>query len=80
MGQEVGQEKSSPCGGFSLQQLERRYSQAPHIHKACGVVKDSCPQGMSWDRPSEKNSKQGRLTRSQLQQVNGTLTMTYKST
>ena len=57
---------AAPCGLVLEQPLESRGSWAPHIHKACGAVKDSCPQGMCWDKSSE-NSKQVRLTRSQLQ-------------
>ena len=64
----VGQETMlPPCGPFLLQPFESRCWWAPHIHKACGAVKDSWPQGMSWDKSSEKNSKQDRLTRSQFQ-------------
>lgn len=45
-----GREKCcSPCGDFSLQPLESRCSWALRVHKASGAVRDSCPQGMSWD-------------------------------
>ena len=40
------------------------------LYKACRALNVACPQEMPWGKSSEKNSKQGRLPKSQLQEEN----------
>ena len=45
---------------------------APDGHKSTRAFNDTCPQEMSWDKSSEKNSKRGQVSGSQFQEANYT--------
>lgn len=64
-----------PRGHFLKQQFENWSLWSLHIHKACGAVKDTWPQAVSCHMQSKNNSKNGRPSRTQSQEVNLTHTL-----